>query len=134
MSAAAIIRTLLVGSAGVTAQVPAKQIFNGWLPLGTQAPALGVTEISGFERQTVSMAERKRHRIQRVQVTIQARTYLEQKTLLELVRAACKHQTGPVVGFWLMAILPGGEGPDGGDADPGLRQQSIDFIVHWRAA
>lgn len=134
MSGAAILTNLLTGAATLTPIVAAAQIFPGRVPVKTPAPALGIAEISGTEMLTVSMLGAKKLRTQRVQVTIHAVSYSQQKRILELVRAICKNQRGPVATFDLDSILPGGEGPDGGDEAAGLYEQTVDFLVRWRSA
>lgn len=133
MSVAAI-TYLLAASANLIAVVPAARIMAGVLPLNTEVPALGVTQISGLEATTVAMnqAASGRLRTERVQVTINAETYPQQKQILELVRAACRNRHGLTNGVDLDSILPGGDGPDGFDAAAKNYAQTIDFIVRWR--
>lgn len=133
MSGVAVLRYLLANDAPLVAVVPATKIFAGAIPLGTAVPAIGVAQISGVERPTVAMAAgAKRHRTDRVQVTVEAGTYASQKSLLELVRTACGHQTGTLNGVDLMSVLPDGQGPDFYDADARIYSQSCDFLVSWR--
>lgn len=134
MSGVAVIVTLLAADAGVTAIVPAARIFGGDVPLSTATPSIGVSQISGMPRNTVSMAETRRLITERVQVTIHAASYDQQKALLELVRRACPNQRGTVDGVDLDSILPDIEGPDLTDADAKIYEQSRDFLVKWRTA
>lgn len=134
MSGVEIVRTLLAGATAVTNVVPATRIMSGPLPLKTPAPALAVGQVSGVERQTASMTEAVRLRDDRVQVTVYATNYPQQKAILELVRTACRNRSGPVAGLSLDSILPAGIGPDGFDPDPQVYEQTIDFIVRWKSA
>lgn len=131
MSGVAVIRSLVAGAAGVTATVPAARIFAGVIPQGTAAAALGVTQVSLTS--LVVLAGAPRLHVERVQVTIHAQTYPQQKALLAAIRAACPCQAGTINGVAVDSILPGGDGPDGFDGpDPGIYQQSVDFLVKWR--
>lgn len=134
MSGVTVIRHLLASDAAILALVPDTRIMGGPLPLKTALPAIGVSRISTVERTTVSMAGTRKMQTQRVQVTIHAATYLQQGQLVGLVRLACINRNGTVNGVDLDSILPGGEGPDGFEPDPGIYQQTMDFIVKWRAA
>jgi hypothetical protein len=133
MSGVAVIRHLLANAAPVTAIAPAARTFGGVIPQGTAAPAIGVHQIS--LRSFVVLSGAARLHTERVQVTVHALTYAQQRALVAAARAACPCQAGTVNGVDLDSILPGGEGPDGFDGpDPGIYQQTIDFIVKWRGA
>lgn len=134
MSGVAVIRSLLAEAVAVTAVVPAARIAAGVLPLATALPALGVSQVSGAERSTVSMAEMTKLQTERVQVMVHAVSYAQQKQLVGLVRRACRNRAGLVGGTDLDSILPGGEGPDGFEPDPAIYQQTIDFLVRWRSS
>lgn len=134
MSGVAVVATLLAADAGVTAVVPAGQIFGGVIPEKTPVPALGASMISSVERHTVSMTGAKKLRTERVQVSIDAATYPQKKQLVELVRAACANRHGDVAGIDVDSILPVGEGPDDDDAKAQIFSGSIDFLVKWRSA
>jgi hypothetical protein len=79
MSGVAVIRALLAGNTQLVAAVPAARIFGGPIPPKTTLPAIAVTQISGTERTTVSMAERQRQRTERIQVTVEAKDYPTKK-------------------------------------------------------
>jgi len=130
MSGVSVIRALLVASSGLTDIVPATKIFAGVVPLKTAVPAISVGQVSGTENLTVKMATRPM-RVERVQVTVEAASYKQQKEVLELVREACVRGSGNVNGVTLDSILPDGEGPDFMDHDTKVYFQSRDFIVKW---
>lgn len=132
MSGVAVIQALLAGNTQLVAAVPAARIFGGPIPPKTALPAIAVMQISGTERLTVSMSERRRQRTERIQVTVEARDYPTKKTVLELVRGACGMRVGDLNGVSVMSVLPAGEGPDLDDPETPLYSQSRDFIVSWR--
>lgn len=131
MSGVAVIRYKLANNANLLAQVPAARIIAGALPLNTALPAIAVTGISGVPMSIVSMATTGLIQTDRVQVTVYAKTYPTQRSILALVRAACANANGTVNGVTLDSILPAGEGPDFYDADAVIYEQSLDFIVRW---
>jgi hypothetical protein len=131
VSGVAVIRHLLSTNASLTAQVPAGRIIAGIIPQKTALPAIGVTEISGVEHLTVSMAESSRFRTDRVQVTVHASSYSSKKAILLLVRAACANRSGTVNFVKVDSILPAGDGPDLDDDVAVIFEQSSDFIVKW---
>lgn len=125
----------LIAGLGTVGGIAAdKRIAAGDLPLGTLLPALSVHQISDVARTTVAMNESKTLITEYVQVTVHAKTYPQQKALLELVRKACPHRTGTINGVDVVSILPEGAGPDLPEADTGNQVQARDFIVKWRAA
>lgn len=135
MSGVAVIRQLLADAAPAWPAanvIPDARILGGGLPITTALPALGVSQVSGLERETVSMAEPSRLQTERVQVMVHATSYAQQKALVRLVATACRNRNGIVNGVALDSILPGGEGPDGFVADPVIYQQTVDFRVKWR--
>lgn len=131
MSGVAIVRYLLASNANLIAQVPAAKILGGAIPLGTALPAIAVTEVSGVPRLTVAMNETKRLITERVQVTVETKTYAAQKSILLLVLAALPLSRGTVNGFDCDSVLPDIESPDFFDADAVIYAQTVDFIVRF---
>lgn len=128
MSDVKAVRYLLANNAGLVAVVPAARIMAGILPQSTVAPAIGVTHVSTLRRQMV--ADTAAHLCtSRVQVTVVAATYVSQKSVLALVRAALPRSRGTVNGVAVDSIVADIEGPDFGDPDAGLCMGSHDFIV-----
>lgn len=131
MSGVAIIRALLVAHAPLVAMVAADRIKAGVLPLGTTLPAIGITQVSGVDRNiispraTVTVTER-------VQVTVLAATYVQQKAVIALVRKACRDQRGTFASYPACLVLTYGQGPDGllGDGS-GVFDQAQDFSVSY---
>lgn len=132
MSAVTVIRTLLANNANLIAVVPATKIMAGAIPLNTDLPAIAVNEISGVERNTVAMNAATVLKTSRVQVTVQAKTYPQQKSILALVRKACPVSRGTVNGIAVDSILPDTVGPDLRDDEAGIFMQSHDFMVKFR--
>ncbi len=131
MSGVAVLRYLLANDAAVLEEVPAERILPGTLPLNIAPPAIALHQISGSELLGVRVNEGPRTRTDRVRVSVYTSSYLEQKTLLALVLAACPSQRGAVNGISVDSITPAGEGPDIYDADLALFEQSRDFFVRW---
>lgn len=126
MSAVTIIRSLLTASTNLTAAVPATRIMAGVLPQGTAVPAISITEISRQDRQLLKSQAYNRS-TGRVQVTVMASTYPQQKQILALVRKACRDQIGTIAGITGATVLLDGTGPDFQDFDNGFYMQSQDF-------
>ncbi|MBK8916359.1 MAG: hypothetical protein IPM64_17480 [Phycisphaerales bacterium] len=131
MSATKAVIYLLHNNATLIAQVPAARIMAGTLPQTLALPAIHVRQISGTERLPVSMAEAKRFRTERVQVTVLAGTYPALKLILELVRNACSGASGSASGVVVDSVLPDGVGPDLSDEAAQIFEQSRDFMVNW---
>ena len=131
MSGVAIIRTLLAANSAVIAAVPSTKIMAGVIPLGTVLPAISIAHISGTTRNTIAMNDAKTFCTDRVQVTVLAKTYPQQKALLALVQAACPNTRGTVGGIACDSVLDDVCGPDIFDADATIYFQSQDFIVKF---
>ena len=134
MSGVIAIRSLLANNVALIAAVPASKIMAGVIPLGTVLPAIGISHISTVERKTVAMNDAKVMATERVQVTVQAKSYADQKSLLELVRKACPNKHTTVNGIVVDSILPEIAGPDLRDDDLVIFMQSRDFIVKFIAS
>lgn len=125
---AAVIRSLLVGSAALTAQVPAVRIMAGELPQGIALPALAIEEISSVPQPTIDAQAYALMRT-RVQVTVCAASYPQQKALAALVRTACEYQRGMIAGQIVSSLTLESTGPDLRDSDAQIFQQPLDFLV-----
>lgn len=131
MSGVGIVRTLLVANAGLIAVVPAAKIMAGALPLKTAVPAISITLVSGVPYKTMKMATSGNLWTDRVQVTVEAGTYPQQKSVLALVRAALPSTRGTVGSFTCDSISMDLEGPDMFDAAENIYVGSQDFIVRY---
>lgn len=134
MAAVKVVRYLLANNSPLIAVVPATKIMAGVIPLNTVLPAIAVNHISTVERNTVAMNDATILATSRVQVTVQAKTYTEQKSILELVRKACPVSRGTVNGVVVDSIIPDIAGPDFRDDEAGIFMQSRDFIVKFQEA
>jgi hypothetical protein len=131
MSGVIAIRSLLANNAALIAAVPASKIMAGVIPINTVLPAIGISHISTVERKTVAMNNAEVMATERVQVTVEAKSYADQKSILELVRKACPNTHGTVNGIAVDSILPEIAGPDLRDDDLLIFVQSRDFIVKF---
>ena len=130
MSAILAVSHLLENDAALVAVVPAASQFAGLIPQGTALPALAITSVSTVRRQEVNADN---FCIERVQVTVHAATYPQQKQVLALVRAALPRRPGTVNGVEVDSILKDATGPDfRNDAvDPPIFMGEQDFIVRY---
>lgn len=125
---AAVLRSLLVGSAALTARVPAARIMAGLLPQGVALPAISLEEISAVPQPTIDAQAFALMRT-RVQVNVLARSYAEQKELAALARTACEYARGLLAGVSVNSITLDSTGPDLRDDDAQIYQQPLDFVV-----
>ena len=130
MSGVAIIRSILANNGNLVSAVTSDKIIAGVAPINTSLPAVTVTQISGIEYQLI-----KQVGVQlvsdRVQVTVLATSYVQQKQLLELIRSALPTTRGTVNGFVVDSIVRQIDGPDLYSDDPVMYEQSIDYIVRF---
>lgn len=129
MSGVAIVRYKLSQYGALTAVVPAARIQAGVLPEGTALPLISVAQTSSTPLNQV--AQTSGLRTDRVQVTVEAASYPDVRTLLGLVRAALPYTRGTVNGIACDSIVPDIEGPDGFDNNLMSYFQSQDYIVTW---
>ena len=129
MSAIKVIRALLAAHAPVLALVPAARIVAGTVPQGMPLPAIGLTEISRVELPTVSLGQRAVQVTARVQLTVHASTYPDQKAVLQAARLGPGAHTGTVAGVEVRSVMRDVVGPDMADDEAGVYQQSRDFKV-----
>ena len=129
MSAVKVIRALLAVYAPVLALVPAARIVAGTVPQGMPLPAICLAEISRVELPTVSRGQRTVQVTARVQVTVHASTYPDQKAVLQAARLGAGAHTGTVAGVAVRSVMRDVVGPDMTDDEAGVYQQSRDFKV-----
>lgn len=130
MSGVAILRYMLANNAPLAVVVPANKIMAGVAPLNTSLPAVSIRQISGQEYQTIKRGSNQLV-TERIQVTVLAATYPQQKTILGLIRTALPGTRGTVNGFVVDSIVPYIDGPDLYNDDPVIYEQSIDFVVRF---
>ncbi|WP_409266812.1 hypothetical protein [Massilia sp. BHUDP2] len=127
MNAVLVMRELLLGHPPVVALV-GENVTAGDIDYN-QVPAIGLSEISRREQDTVGRTSRMV--IARVQVTVHAKDYAAQKELLHATRLGDGVFTGTVAGVEVRSVLRDTVGPDLGDPAADLYQQSRDFIVTY---
>jgi len=130
MSDVKVIRYLLANHAALTAVVPATSIEPGRIAPGTPLPAIGIAHVSGVWGKEIS--HQSRDCTARVQVTVLAGSYPQQKQIMALVRAAVVRTRGTINGVVVDSITRDVDGPDFDDDDnAGFFMQSQDFIVKF---
>lgn len=125
---AAVVRALLVADVALGAVVPPARIVAGLLPQGVALPALAIEEISSVPQPTIDAQAYALMRT-RVQVTVSAANYPQQKAVATLARAACEYHRGVIAGQTVASIVLESTGPDLRDGDAQIFQQPLDFIV-----
>jgi hypothetical protein len=131
MSDVTAVNYMLAHNSALTAVVPAARIKSGLLPEGTPLPAIAVTHITGMRRKMVNGSIANTFCTCRVQITVHATSYPQQKSMLTLVRAALPNTRGSVNGVAVDSILHELDGPDGSDEQAGIYQQSVDYMVRF---
>lgn len=128
MNAVLIIRALLIAHAPVTALV-AQRVHAGIVPAGTLFPMVHIKEISRVEHHTIGLDSQYVLITARVQVTAIAKTYAEQKALLQAVKLGPGAHTGVIAGLTVRSITREPVGPDLYDSETDIYEQSRDFKV-----
>lgn len=123
------VRHLLANNAGLIAVVPATRIMAGPLPQGIALPAIAVMHVSGVWAGQIS--GQSNFVTARVQVTVMANSYVQQKQIIALVRAAVPRTRGTVNGVAVDSILREPDGPDFGDYEANIYMQTQDYIVKY---
>lgn len=128
MSGVAIARALLSDDYDISQEVTV--ISGGVLPINTVLPAISIRQISGYEFDTINRIGTQ-NVTERIQVTVLARNYLEQKNIIELIRNAMIQKRGYVNGFLVENIRQDLDGPDLYTESPEVYEQSIDYIIRF---
>jgi hypothetical protein len=130
MSDVKAIRYLLAHDAGLTAVVSAVKIMASVIPQNTVLPAIAISSVSTIRRRTVS-AGSTGYCTARVQVTVQAVSYVQQKQILGLVHAALPNTRGDINDVNVDSILHEMDGPDWLDNEAGIFMQTVDYMVTY---
>jgi hypothetical protein len=131
MDGVAALRAVLVANGPLTAMVPNKGIFAGPAPLGTTLPLVMLESVSKVDRNLPSPGSR-RHVRERVQATVIAADYLQQKAVLRAVRRAAADKLYPEVpGISGVTIHTDSAGPDFHDPAYAGWRGSQDFMVTY---
>ncbi|PIG29404.1 hypothetical protein CLU93_3712 [Janthinobacterium sp. 35] len=131
MSAVKVMRALLQANSAVVALVPLERVDAGTVPQESELPAIGIREIGRNEFATVARAEKRVLVRSRVQVTVYAKSYPEQKAVLLAAKLGPGVHTGVVAGVTVRSVVRGEVGPDLSEEDAGIFEQSRDFIVSY---
>lgn len=129
MSGVAIARYKLANASALTAIVPAARIQAGVLPEGTALPLISVAQVSSNPYNLLNKTSGLK--VDRVQITVEATSYLQVRQILKQVRAALPYTRGAVNSIACDSIVPDTEGPDGFDNNLMSYFQSQDYIITW---
>lgn len=130
MSDVKVIKHLLHTNATLTAQVPTTRIMAGELPQGATLPAISIKHISTLRRHAVAGTATE-FCTSRVQITVHASDYPEQKSIARLVRGALPRTRGTVAGVNVDSVMHELDGPDMSDDDAGIFECSVDYIIRY---
>ncbi len=130
MSGVAIIRYQLIFDYSVVNVVPESRIMAGTLPINTELPAISIKQVSGSEFKTIKRSG-EQLAIERIQVTVLAASYVQQKETIELIRNALPTVRGIVNDIYVDSIEHELDGPDLYSENPVIYEQSIDYIVRY---
>lgn len=131
MDGVAAVRAALIKDAALLAMISGDNIGAGPLPLGGALPRLMLESISAVDRNLPSPGA-TRHVRERVQVTIMARNYPEQKAIQRAVRRAAADQLDvEVAGISNITIHTEPRGPDFMIEDPAIWCGTQDFITTY---
>lgn len=133
MDGVATLVQIMRGDSGVTALAASSGIMAGVLPQGMVLPAIGVTSVSRMARHPVA-PQPVRHCRERVQVTVIAATYEDQKAVLRAVVRACDMAFPIVPGITNVTVRTDAAGPDFMSEDESLHIGLQDFIVTYSEA
>lgn len=128
MSGVNAIQYLLENAGALTAVVNADNITSGRVDQNTTLPAVCVKQISTTRRHAVAATAVKLCTA-RVQVTVYASSYVQQKTIMALIRAALPQTRGTVNGVSVDSIHHELDGPDFDDESTEIYMESVDYKV-----
>jgi hypothetical protein len=131
MSAVKVMRALLQANSAVVALVPLERVVAGIVPQESELPAIGIKEIGRNEFATVARAEKRVLVRSRVQVTVYAKSYPEQKAVLLAAKLGPGVHTGVVAGVTVRSVVRDKVGPDLSEEDAEIFEQSRDFFVSY---
>ncbi|EJL21896.1 DUF3168 domain-containing protein [Novosphingobium sp. AP12] len=131
MDGVAAIRSVLIADDELRLLVPEDDTSAGPRGLGASLPSIMLESVSTVDRNIPSPGA-SRHVHERVQVTVMARNYPEQKALLRAVKRAAADQVNPeVAGIADVTIHTAGAGPDLMAEEASIWIGSQDFITTY---
>lgn len=131
MNGVLIMIKLLQNHQPLLALLPATNVAAGTVPQGAPIPAIGVTEVSRNEFRTVSKEEVSTLVRARIQITVHAKSYPEQKAILLAAKLGPGVHSGMTAGVKVRSVVRGDVGPDFSDDAAAIYQQSRDFMVTY---
>lgn len=128
---AAVIHTLLTGSAEVLAQVPESRILRG-APAQVPAalPALIVSELACIPEPMLDGQAPASLVTSQVLVTVVSSDYVQTKELVGKVRRACNYRSGTLAGLDVVRVIRDRTGPDFND-EADMPCQAIEFGITY---
>ncbi len=130
MHAEKAFHAVLAANAALLSAVPEAQWYPGIVAQEVAPPALGISLIDSVLVETIDATAYNLAQA-RIQVTVHAKTYTEQKTLVDLVRQAAGFVRGTYAGVAVHRIVRDLIGPDLRNDDATLYRQTIDFLVTY---
>lgn len=109
------------------------RIYPHALPQGCALPALVVELVTDVPQLTIDPTAGFNLNRARMQVTVLASSYPDQKNVLAAVVAACNYQRGVLASVRVNSIVRAVTGPDMTDDDRTVFHQSVDFFVTYQA-
>ncbi|MFC0131776.1 hypothetical protein [Massilia eurypsychrophila] len=106
------------------------EIWAGDVPVKS-VPAVGIKEISRVEQDTVARSGPNTLVTARIQVTVYASSYPQQKALLTAAKLGPGVHTGEIAGTTVRSVLRDSVGPDLSNPEAGTFEQSRDFKVTY---
>lgn len=129
MDGAAVMCALLLDHAPLTDLV-ANHVVVGTVSM-QEIPAVAIREIGRVEVDTVSRGAAATLVTARIQVTVYAKSYRDQKAILAAVKLGRGVFTGQIAGVSVLSVLRDTVGPDMSDEDASIFEQSRDFKVTY---
>lgn len=133
MHAEKAFHAVLKDSAALLLAVPESKWYPGVVAQEVAPPALTITLIDSVLQPTIDAAAFNLAQA-RIQVTVHAKSYTDQKTIVDLVRQAASFARGSYAGVAVHRIVRDLIGPDLRNDDATLYRQSIDFLVTYTEA
>lgn len=130
MSGTAIVNYMLVNNFQLASMVDPAKIISGAIPINTEFPAISIKQVSGIEFKTI---QRSGDQLvtERIQITVYASSYSQQKEIIELIRNALPATRGNINLFEVDSITLDIDGPDLYSENPVTYEQSIDSMVRY---
>lgn len=129
MDGVAIMRALLLAHAPL-ADLVGEEIYAGDVPHDS-VPAVGIKEIGRVEQDTAARSGATTLVTARIQVTVYAASYPQQKVLLSAAKLGSGVFTGVIAGATVRSVLRDMVGPDMSNAAAAIFEQSRDFKVAY---